>query len=359
MNTYNDVILFLNILKINNLRIRNFISEGLLNIFLDIKAENIDKLLFLTDNEKENIKYNFNKFNLEDYKYKLEITGIKYITILDKNYPEKLKNIYDAPAVIYFKGKRDINFNNCLAIVGTRKPTEYGIWATKKIIKDLSGYDICIVSGMATGIDEIAHNAAIENNIPTVGVLASSLEIRYPKSNNYLYDKMENELLISEFPLFTNPQKQNFVFRNRIISGISFGTLVIQAAEKSGSLITAKYAIEQNRDLFAVPGNINNVYSQGCNNFIKLGAKIVQSGKDIIEDIPFIKERNRINLVNNNYDFPKKYLDVINVLSGNILSINEISNLTKIDIKELYEIIFKLEMKNIVMNIKENFYTLN
>ncbi|MFM1581960.1 DNA-processing protein DprA [Helcococcus bovis] len=359
MNTYNDVILFLNILKINNLRIRNFISEGLLNIFLDIKAENIDKLLFLNDNEKENIKYNFNKFNLEDYKYKLEIAGIKYITILDKNYPQRLRNIYDAPAIIYYKGNKKINFNNCLAVVGTRKPTEYGIWATKRIISELAGYDICIVSGMATGIDSYAHNTAIENNISTIGVLASSLEIRYPKSNNYLYDKMENELLISEFPLFTNPQKQNFVFRNRIISGISFGTLVIQAAEKSGSLITAKYAIEQNRDLFAVPGNINNVYSQGCNNFIKLGAKIVQSGKDIIEDIPFIKERNRINLVNNNYDFPKKYLDVINVLSGNILSINEISNLTKIDIKELYEIIFKLEMKNIVMNIKENFYTLN
>lgn len=359
MNSYKDIILFLNILNINNLRIRNFISEGLLNTFLEIRFENIDKLLFLTDKEKNNIKLNFKKFSLEDYKYKLEISGIKYVTILDENYPDRLRNIYNAPAIIYYKGNRNINFNNCLAVVGTRKPTEYGLWATKKIITELTGHDICIVSGMATGIDACAHNTAIENNIPTIGILASSLEIRYPKSNNYLYDKMQNELLISEFPLFTNPQKQNFIFRNRIISGLSFGTLIVQAAEKSGSLITAKYAIEQNRDLFVVPGNINSEYSKGCNNLIKFGAKMVQSGLDILEDIPFIKEINKINIINDNYNFSNKHLEVINVLSGNILSINNISILTKINIGELYKIIFELESKNVVLNVKEDFYTLN
>lgn len=273
MRDLREVLLFFNYIKFSNHRVIELLENGFLVNLIDTKNNFIKNFDFLESNEIEVILSQFNKFSIERYLNDLYKLNIKFTTILDKNYPEKLKNIYNPPIILYYKGKSLDVLKNPLAIVGTRKPTSYGIWSVKKIVSELKKYDIQIVSGMALGIDFYAHNEAINNDIFTIGVLASSLEYEYPKTNHHLYEKMRSQLLISEFPLGTPPLKLNFVLRNRIISGISFATLVIEAAEKSGSLITANYAIEQSRHVFAVPGNINSIYSMGCNHLIKKRGK--------------------------------------------------------------------------------------
>lgn len=358
MYNYRRIILFLNNIGINNLRILNFISEGLLDYFFDLNSKNIDRLFFLTENEKLILKEKIDKTNIDNIIHEMSKINVKYSTIIDNNYPKILKEIYNAPVILYYRGKGFDRLDKCLAIVGTRKPTTYGLWATENIISNLSRYNLSIVSGMALGIDAKAHRVAIENNLHTIGVLASSLDIYYPKTNAYLYKMMEDNLLISEFPLNTNPIKRNFVFRNRIISGLSFGTLVIEAASESGSLITAKYALEQNREIFAIPGKINEVYSQGCNDLINKGAKLVQSIEDILEEVRFLEEKKLIKIDISKEIADEKSMAVINELRNKILSIDDISNLTGINIEELYMILIKLELNDYVINIKDNIYSL-
>lgn len=359
MYNHRRIILFLNIIGINNLRIINFISEGLLDYFLHLSKNGINRLFFLTDLEKKYIIEKYDQINIDEEINKLYELSIKYSTIIDENYPLKLKKIYNAPAIIYYKGKGFDDIDQCLAIVGTRKPTSYGKWCTNKIIQELSKFRISTVSGMALGIDAQVHLNSIESNIHTIGVLASSLEIEYPKTNKYIYDLMENNLLISEFPLGTNPIKRNFVFRNRIISGLSLGVLVIEAASESGSLITAKFALEQNRDVFAIPGNINSVYSQGCNELIKKGAKIIQNASDLIEEFSFLEEvYSIINSNNINKNFTQEEKIIIKTLENKILSIDDMSNLTGININKLYAILVNLEMNDIVINLNGNIYSL-
>ena len=259
---------------------------------------------------------------------------------------------------MYYKGNDIESLENCISVVGTRKPSEYGLYATKKILEGFRNYNVSIVSGMALGIDFQAHKTALDNGISTVGVLASSLEIIYPKTNLNLYNKMTNSLLISEFPLGTQPIKRNFIFRNRIISGLSYATIVIEAMDKSGSLVTSKYAIEQNRDVFAVPGNINSLNSLGTNELLKRGAKPITEASDLLQELDFIKEKSKID-VNNNYNLDSKMLKILNLLKNEFLSIDEIYNLTKIPINELYSIILQLEFRGYIYNVKDNFYTIN
>ncbi|EHR33931.1 DNA-processing protein DprA [Helcococcus kunzii] len=362
MYNHRRIILFLNIAGINNLRIINFISEGLLDYFLHLRKNSINRLFFLTNYEKDLLYDKFDSINIDEEMRKMYQLSIKFSTILDKNYPERLKKIYNAPAILYYKGEGFDEINQCLAIVGTRKPTNYGKWCTNKIVTELARYKISTVSGMALGIDAQVHTSSIESKIHTIGVLASSLEIEYPKTNKYIYNLMKNNLLISEFPLGTNPIKRNFVFRNRIISGISLGVLVIEAAEESGSLITANYAIEQNRDVFAIPGNINSIYSEGCNRLIKKGAKIIQNANDIIEEFSFLEEVNTLipgDLSDKIDDkFTIEEMTVIKLLKDKILSIDDMSNITGININKLYAILVNLEINNIVINLNGNVYSL-
>lgn len=357
-DTQRDIILFLNYARISNLKILNIISENMLHKFFDFKTNNLEHILFLNEQDKLRILDSFQKLNINGIKYNLQKFGIKYITIIDENYPDILRSIYDAPSILYYKGK-DIEFlENCISVVGTRKPTEYGLYATKKIVEGFKNYDVNIVSGMALGIDYQAHHIALENNIPTVGVLASSLDIIYPKTNLSLYNRMENSLLISEFPLSTSPIKRNFIFRNRIISGLSYATIVIEAMDQSGSLVTSKYATEQNRDVFAVPGNINSLNSLGTNQLLKRGAKPITEAYDLLQELDFIKEKSKID-VNNNLNVDSKMIKILNLLKNDILSIDEIYTITKIPINELYSIILQLEFKGYIYNVKDNLYTIN
>lgn len=357
-DTQRDIILFLNYARISNLKILNIISENMLFKFFDFKTNNLEHISFLNGQDKLRILDAFQKINLNGIKYNLQKFGIKYVTIIDKNYPEILRSIYDAPAIIYYKGKDIESLENCISVVGTRKPSEYGLYATKKIVEGFRNYNVNIVSGMALGIDFQAHNIALSNNIPTVGVLASSLEIIYPKTNLSLYNRMNNSLLISEFPLGTQPIKRNFIFRNRIISGLSYATIVIEAMDQSGSLVTSKYATEQNRDVFAVPGNINSLNSLGTNQLLKRGAKPITEANDLLQELDFIKEKSKIDL-NDNLNVDNKMMKILNLLKNDILSIDEIYNRTKIPINELYAIILQLEFKGYIYNVKDNIYTIN
>ena len=227
------------------------------------------------------------KINPQKEWERLEREKIQVLTIRDKNYPKLLKEIYDPPQLLYFKGTLENLNEYALAVVGTRKTTSYGRQVAPQIVKDLAQNGIIIVSGLALGIDALAHKAALEVGGITIAVLGSGLarESIYPRANLRLSDEIiaNGGALISEYPITAPPLKQNFPHRNRIISGLSLGTLVIEAPETSGALITAKCALDQNRDVFATPGSIYNPTSTGPNNLIKMGAKPVTSASDILD----------------------------------------------------------------------------
>ena len=216
---------------------------------------------------------------------KLEKIGIYIITCLDELYPRNLLNIYDRPAFLYVLGhleKDDIN----LAIVGSRNASTYGRYTTDRISRELALRGITIVSGMARGIDSCAHRGALAAQGRTIAVLGSGLDVIYPPENKKLFaDISQNGAVISEFPLGTQPLSYHFPARNRIISGLSHGVVIVEAGEKSGSLITARLAMEQGRDVFAIPGTIDSASSRGTNRLIKQGAKLIDNIDDILEDI--------------------------------------------------------------------------
>ena len=209
---------------------------------------------------------------------------IKRISMDNINYPEKLKQIYDPPKVLYVLGNEQILNNVSIAIVGCREATEYGKKATLYFSSNLAKQDINIVSGLARGIDSYAHIGALKVKGKTIAVIGSGLDIIYPKENEKLAQEIikSGGVIISEDPLGTKPEKEHFPARNRIISGLSNGVLVVEAKEKSGSLITADFAMEQGKDVFVVPGNINSLNSVGTNNLIKDGAILVNNYNDII-----------------------------------------------------------------------------
>ena len=202
----------------------------------------------------------------------------------DENYPNRLKHCVDSPTLLFTSGNINLNQQHIISIVGTRQITPYGVDFCKKLISDLAPLNPIIVSGFAYGVDIVAHQAAMENNLQTIGILAHGLNQIYPKTHKKYMAKMEsNGGFMTEFWSNSNPEKENFVKRNRIVAGISEATIVIESADKGGSLITANLANDYNRDVFAVPGRISDKYSQGCNNLIKTQrANLLSGAADLI-----------------------------------------------------------------------------
>jgi len=236
----------------------------------------------------EQIRIKRSKINPDWEMERLLKENINLITIQDKNYPKLLKEIYAPPALLYIKGNLEPNDKISIGIVGTRNPSSYGNQITPLITKDLSNFGLTIISGLAKGIDTLAHQATLNANGRTIAVLGTGIDKKsiYPAINIQLAEEITHKgALISEFPIGTQPAAQNFPQRNRIISGLSLGVLVIEASEKSGSLITARNALEQNRDVFAIPGNVFSINSLGPNKLIKMGAKLVSQANDIIEEL--------------------------------------------------------------------------
>lgn len=211
--------------------------------------------------------------------------GASIITCFDESYPHNLFNIYDRPAFLYVLGSLQ-NDDIPVAIVGSRNASAYGRYTTDKISRELALRGITIVSGMARGIDSCAHRGALTAKGRTIAVMGSGLDVIYPPENKKLFSSIaEQGAVVTEFPPGTQPLAHNFPARNRIISGISYGVVIVEAGEKSGSLITARLAMEQGRDVFAIPGSIDSPASRGANSLIKQGAKLTENIDDILEDI--------------------------------------------------------------------------
>ena len=215
-------------------------------------------------------------------------TGGQFITYIDRAYPERLREIFDPPAVLWLRGNPQLLALPSIAVVGTRHPTPYGTGMAEMLARDLSHRGLIIISGMARGVDTAAHKGALAAKQPTIAVWGTGIDVIYPKENKSLSEQIVSGggAIVSEFPLGVFPAPQNFPRRNRILSGMSIGVLVVEAAEYSGTRVTARCAIEQNRDVYAVPGNVTTKNAWGPNTLIKQGAKLTATWEDVWEELP-------------------------------------------------------------------------
>jgi DNA processing protein len=237
------------------------------------------------------------QIDLDTEMEKLEKNDVKAFTYHDSEYPARLKEIYDYPPLIYVKGELIPQDEWCLAVVGTRRATVYGRQVTEEMVEDLSRNKITVVSGLARGIDTVAHRRTLEAGGRTVAIFACGLDTIYPGENAGLAKNITSQgALISEYPLGVKPRPDNFPRRNRIMSGMSLGVLVIEADEVSGAMITAHMALEQNREVFAIPGSILSPMSRGTNSLIQEGAKLVRSCTDILEELNMTVSDHQIEM---------------------------------------------------------------
>ncbi len=252
-----------------------------------LSDKEIQLLFHLTDQSLPLFLKDFHSFNFSKAMAQYTGENTRVLTLFDEKYPILLKEIPDPPPILFCKGNISLlNSVKMVSIVGTRNPTTYGANALKKIVPPLTKEGWTIVSGLAKGIDALAHGAALREKGSTIGVIAGGFNQFYPKENKPLFETMcMDHLVLSEHPPDTKPQKWQFPQRNRIISGLSLGTVVLQAKEKSGSLITAHMALEQGRQVYAVPGSILEEESAGANQLIKQGAYLADNGYDIINDL--------------------------------------------------------------------------
>jgi DNA processing protein len=211
-----------------------------------------------------------------------------FLTFNDPDYPERLREIFDAPALLWVRGDRTLLAQPSIAVVGTRHPTPYGTGMAEMLSRDLAMRGMVILSGMARGVDTAAHKGALAAKGKTIAVWGTGIDVIYPKENKSLAEQIISSggTIVSEFPLGTFPAPQNFPKRNRILSGMSLGVLVVEAGENSGTRVTARCALEQNRDVFAVPGNVTTKNAWGPNTLIKQGAKLTATWEDVWEDLP-------------------------------------------------------------------------
>lgn len=283
-------------------------------------------------------------------------TGVEIIDFWDEHYPENLKKIYDPPAFLYVKGTLSKQDKFALSIVGTRLPSNYGKLVAEKIAKELAQKGLVIVSGLARGIDTICHWAALQVGGRTLAIMGSGLDHIYPGENKKLAEKIEQQgALISEFPMGTAPDAVNFPRRNRIIAGLTLGTIVVEAGVKSGALLTANYALEQNREVFAVPGNINSPKSMGTNQIIKDGAKLISSVNDVLIELePHLKQFLREDEQQKERvfkDLSEIEIKLLNNLSNEPIHIDKLANLIGKSTAETLSALLPLEFKDLVKQL--------
>lgn len=278
----------------------------------------------------------------------LKKNRVKVLNLKSKNYPEDLRNISQPPVFLYYKGDISLLENRKIGVVGTRKATSYGRITCEKMTEDLVSNEITTVSGLALGIDSICHKRTLEKSGKTIAVVGSGLDIIYPKENRILWEQIERSgLIISEYPLGTEPIGYNFPMRNRIIVGLSRGILVIESQKKGGSLITAELALEEGREVFAVPGDIFSPSSEGCNNLIKNSqAKLTTDIKDIITEYGWeIKNNKNSNLSLTSYE------EKIFFLLEKEKNLDELILESSFKAGEILSILMDLEIKHAIVSI--------
>lgn len=284
--------------------------------------------------------------------------GVKYLTFEDENYPYMLKNIDNPPSVLYYKGDLfDCNLDRTLAVVGSRRATSYAKDALAKIISELNGTDICIVSGLASGIDTTAHMTALDNNLKTIGVIASGFDYTYPASNKELYKRIEdgNGAVVSEYYPTFEPLKFRFPQRNRIVSGLSYGTLVAEASLKSGALITANLTLEQGRELMCIPGLITNPNTEGIYKLLKNGAALVTCADDVLEILDWevkLEQQNLFNLP----ELSENEQRIYEALKIEDKCVDELQAFTRLSIDDLLTYLTTMELKGIIKQVDGDRY---
>lgn len=306
-------------------------------------------------------------FSFEEEEEKLHKKQIAYIPQYDKLYPELLQEIPDPPIGLFIRGDlgKVWGCDRMIGVVGTRQVTPYGRHMTAYITGGLVRAGITIVSGMAYGVDTVAHEAAIANDGKTVAVLGCGVDIVHPLSNLDLYNRIIGKygLVISEFPPGLMAAKGLFPARNRIISGLSLGTVVTEGAQDSGSLITARFALEQGREVFAVPGQADSYLSRGPLKLIKEGARMVTCAEDILEELHIKSARigpiSHINLIGNQADLTKDERKILEILKNEPLHFDEIVRRSKLAPSLVGSLLTQMEMKNIIRNDDNTNYTLN
>lgn len=288
-----------------------------------------------------------------DYSVK---NNVKLFFYTDNDYPSKLKQLYDAPSMIYLKGNTFPNDRRCISIVGTRNATTEGKQNVESIIRELAPYNPIIISGLAYGIDIETHKVALENQLATYAVMATGIEQVYPSIHSKIAHKMlENGGLLTEYPPNTKMDPARFPARNRIIAGLSEATLVIEAGKKGGALITAYLARDYDREVFAIPGNLKNEFSVGCNNIIKNNvAQLVSSAQDIAfylgwESNGDVYEKKKMLI--KQQDVSEEEWNVVKLLNNSDLHIDEISWKSQIQVSKLATILLNLEFRNIVVSL--------
>jgi len=283
----------------------------------------------------------------------------------DENYPASLEEIYDPPLILYARGHLEALKSPCVAIVGTRRPTVYGLQMAQGLASDLGSRGITVVSGLARGIDAAAHRGCMDGNGRTVAVLGCGIDVVYPREHRQLTGKvLEDGLLLSEFTPGTSPSPQNFPVRNRIISGAAVGTVIVEASEYSGSLITARLALEQNREVFAVPGNLTSHQSVGPNFLIKQGAKLVQSWTDVVDELaPDLRRQIMIQEDAKPSGSPRleflseqemKVMELLN--TDEATQFDEIYRRSGLGISCLSDLLLSLEMRGWIRQLPGNLY---
>lgn len=298
----------------------------------------------------------WNKDAIEKIQTVMKDKNIKCVKYYEDHYPAKLKNINNYPYMLYFLGDiSKLNNVKCVSIVGSRNATQYGMNAASLISEKLSSYGLGIVSGMARGIDSCAHYKCIDKKSYTCAVLGCGIDIVYPKSNKTLYDSIiDNGCIVSEFPPLTPPYSYNFPIRNRIISGLSELIIVVEAGIRSGTLITATYALEQGKDVLAVPGSIFSDKSKGTNKLIRDGAFPFTDFTDLemLLGIELIDEKTD----DDNCLLNKMEKKLLSLLSSSPLHIDDLCRMVSIDINQLYDVLFEMQFKKVVRCINGNYY---
>ena len=292
---------------------------------------------------------------------RFEKRGYSVLTIEDEKYPMLLREISDPPLVLYYAGKIEVLSEPSVSIVGARKPTPYGRAVAEKLAYDLSAKGVVVISGLAHGIDSISHWGALRGG-KTIAVLGSGLERIYPKENRPLFEKIiDNGLVLSEYAMKAPPLKYHFPCRNRIIGGLSIGVVVVEGTKRSGSLITARLALDENREVMAVPGNITSELSRGTNWLLQDGAKLVTDWKDVVEEFPsplreeiLSKEKKKKREPPSLNTEEKKIYDLL--LSDELTSVDSLVEQSNLSVSEILSLLLNLEIKDLVTQRPGKFY---
>jgi DNA processing protein len=307
----------------------------------------------------------FDDFHLAEHELKfIEKYKIKTLFLTDEGYPKRLLNCYDSPTLVFYKGSADLNASKVLAIVGTRSHTDYGKQFTEKLVKDLSEQNVVVISGLAHGIDAIAHKAALKSNLPTVGVVGHGLDKVYPTENTNLAKEMVKSSggILSEFFSGTKPDKHNFPLRNRIVAGLSDATVVVETNIKGGSMITAKLADAYNRDVFAVPGRTNDKASSGCNHLIKYNKAILLTDAEELLDILGWKEKKKERVKQQKelfIELSAEEKQIVQLLQEKeLVHIDEINLQSGLSSSAAAAAILNLELQNVVASLPGKMYKL-